>query len=134
MGKPFFKTEYKNQFREFMSECWKRFTGNAPYVWDRRKPGTYNNCEPAVTGGVWNEYWKGTSSSYPGPKNADPTLRTLEGIQNTVTNTVYLMAAQRLGDTDPNAKAAAERVFAFLLTWFSKKPHPLFHWLSAQKP
>jgi hypothetical protein len=68
-----------------------------------------------------------TSLIYPGPKNADPTLGTLEGIQNTVTNTVYLMAAQRLGDTDPNAKAAAEREFAFLFTWFSKTPLSLFH-------
>ena len=51
----------------------------------------------------------------------------MEGIENTVTNAVYLMAAQRLGETDPNAKAAAERELAFLFTWFSKAPNPLFH-------
>ena len=90
-----FNPDAKKAFAANLSEGWSRFTGNAPYVWDRRKPGTFNNCEPAVTGGVWNEYWKGTSSIYPGPKSGDPTSGTLEGIQNTVTNAVYLMAAQR---------------------------------------
>ncbi len=122
-----FNPDAKKAFAANLSECWSRFTGNAPYVWDRRKPGTFNNCQPAVAGGVWNEYWKGTSLIYPGPKNGDPTSGTLEGIENTVTNAVYLMAAQRLGETDPNAKAAAERELAFLFTWFSKAPNPLFH-------
>ena len=70
---PVFKSDAKKAFEANLNECWSRFTGDAPYVWDRREPGTFDSCQPAVTGGVWNEYWKGTSSIYPGPKNADPT-------------------------------------------------------------
>ena len=125
--KPFFNQESKTQFRGFMSECWKRFTENAPYVWERRKPGTFDDCRPAVDGGVWNEYWLGTSPNYPGPKGADPTKESLEGIQNTVTNALYLIAAQRLGITDPQAKAAAQREFGFLNTWlFEVERDPLW--------
>lgn len=116
IGKPFF-SGVKDTLTGFRNECWSRFTGNAPYVWDRRAPGSYADYEPAVGGGVWNEYWKGTSSTYPGPKGADPSDGSLEGIQNTVTNAVYLIAAQRLGRSDPAAKAAAEREYAFLNTW-----------------
>jgi hypothetical protein len=120
-----------------MWECWNRFRDTAPSVWERRKPDTYNSCEPAVAGGAWNEYWKGTDSKYLGPNDGDPTHedgKTLRGIQNTVTNTLYLMAAQRLVDTDPKANAAAEREFTFLFTWFSKEPFPLFHQFPRKNP
>ena len=46
-----FNPDAKKAFAANLSECWSRFTGNAPYVWDRRKPGTFNNCQPAVAGG-----------------------------------------------------------------------------------
>jgi len=122
LGKPFL-SGVKDELTGFMTECWGRFNANAPYVWDRRAPGTFDDCGPAVIGGVWNEYWKGTAATYPGPKGADPSTGTLEGIQNTVTNAVYLIAAQRLGRTDPEAKVAADREYTFLSAWlFSEEP------------
>ena len=122
VGKPFLGG-VRNELTGFMKECWGRFSANAPYVWDRRPDGKFDDCRPAVLGGVWNEYWAGTSAKYPGPKGADPSKGTLEGIQNTVTNAVYLIAAQRLGRTDPQAKAAADKEYAFLNTWlFSEEP------------
>ena len=128
VGKPFFTPEAKNQFRGIMSECWKRFTGNAPYVWDRRPPGTFDDYRPAVDGGAWNEYWEGTSSTFPGPKHGDPKSGTLQGIQNTVTNALYLVAAQRLGGTDPDAKAAAEREYNFLSNWLWQQQQDPLWW------
>ncbi len=133
VGKPFFKPDVKNQFRGIMSECWKRFTGNAPYVWDRRAPGTFNDYRSAVDGGAWNEYWVGTSSTFPGPKDGDPSSGTLQGIQNTVTNALYLVAAQRLGSTDPDAKTAAEREYNFLSNWFWQQQQDPLWWLPQPK-
>ncbi len=108
-------------FQDVQQQCWTRFTGNAPYVWERRAPGSYASCRPAYEGGLWNEYWKGTSSQYPGPKGADPTSGSLEGIQNTVSNALYLIAAQRVGDL-----SAADREFAFFSQWFGDSQQSLW--------
>lgn len=125
-GKACFDAEAKSELGKIMRECWSRFTGNAPYVWDRREPNSFPDCRPVFDGGVWNEYWRGTSAVYPGPKGADPTKNTLEGIQNTVTNAIYLMAAQRIGQTDPVARQAAEKELVFLFKWFDDRHHPLW--------
>jgi hypothetical protein len=109
---PFFSAGVRNQFAALSTECWNRFTDNAPYTWDRRQPGTFDQYGPAVPGGVWNEYWQGTSTDYPGDKDGDPSAGTLHGIQNTVTNALYLISAQRRSDT-----ATAEREYQFLRTW-----------------
>jgi hypothetical protein len=121
---PFFSARVRGQFAALSAECWKRFTKNAPHVWERRKRGTFNRYGPAVSGGVWNEYWEGTSTDYPGNKGGDPSAGTLDGIQNTVTNALYLISAQRNGDTD-----AAEREYGFLRAWlFLQQPHPALWW------
>lgn len=124
--KPFFNAQARQQLQTIFTNCWPRFTDNAPFVWQRHKPGTFDNCGPAVEGGVWNAYWTGTSDEYPGPKNGDPSSGSLVGIQNTVTNALYLMAAQRLGVTDPVARQAAQRELNFLLTWFDEQDTPLW--------
>jgi hypothetical protein len=120
------------QFRDRMSNCWSRFTGRAPFTWARHLKNTFPDCGPAVDGGVWNEYWEGTHWSFPGPKDGIPNSKeseqSLHGIQNSVTNAVYLISAQRLGVTDPKAKEDAEREFKFLDTWFTITPDPLW-WL-----
>lgn len=110
---------YFNQatFKPIHDECWRRFMENAPYVWQRRTTKTFDSYGPAINGGVWNAYWNGTSSTYPGPKNGDPSNGDLIGIQNTVTNALFLMAAQR----DPNSRPAAESEFQFLITWLAGK-------------
>ena len=123
LQKPFFKQDAAT-FQKIFDNCWPRFTNNAPKVWARHKPGTFEEYGPAVDGGVWNAYWTGTPSTYPGPKNGDPSNGKLVGIQNTVTNALYLMAAQR----NPNAKQAAESEFNFLFTWLTTKLQTPYLW------
>jgi hypothetical protein len=125
LQKSFFKNN-PQPFQHILDECWMRFTNNAPFVWQRHKVGFYDNYGPAVEGGVWNAYWLHTSDTFPGPKNGNPADGGLIGIQNTVTNALYFMAAHRLGHTDPIAKKAAEREFNFLLTWFDATQSPLW--------
>jgi hypothetical protein len=91
-----------------------------------------SDWQPVVGGpdkrGAWNEYWCGTPDSgprsqedntevqYQGPKDGDPTGKTgdvFQGVQNTVTNLLYLISAGRMGD-----KTAAEREHKFLWEWF----------------
>lgn len=110
----------RDQFQAFGNVCWDRFSGNAPDVWDRRTTTQFDVCEPAVRGGVWNSYWVGTDPTWPGPKGAVPTEGTLAGIQNTVTNTSYLLCAVRRG-----AVTAVESELAFLAAWLDDGPHSL---------
>lgn len=125
-GMSFFDAASKDALAHITHECWSRFTENAPNVWERRAPNSYSDYHPAFDGGVWNEYWIGTPSRFPGPKGADPESGTLEGIQNTVTNAIYLMGAQRIGRTDPLARQAAQKALAFLINWCDEKEHGLW--------
>lgn len=130
LQKPFFKPD-ATQLQKILVQCWPRFTDNAPFVWQRHKPETFEDYGPAVDGGVWNAYWAGTPDTYPGPKNGDPSAGNLIGIQNTVTNALYLMAVHRLGHTDPAARQAARRELQFLLTWFDEREYSLWRKLDA---
>jgi hypothetical protein len=125
LKKPYFQNN-PQPFKQILDDCWTRFTNNAPFVWQRHKIGYFDQYGPAVDGGVWNAYWEHTPDMYPGPKNGDPSAGSLVGIQNTVTNALYLMAAHRIGKSDPSAKQAAERELKFLLTWFDEANSPLW--------
>ncbi|MBW4549597.1 MAG: hypothetical protein KME35_00490 [Aphanocapsa sp. GSE-SYN-MK-11-07L] len=118
LQKSFFKADAE-QIQTILNQCWPRFTSNAPFVWQRRKPGEFDDDAPAIDGGVWNAYWEGTPNSYPGPKNGNPSDGKLIGIQNTVTNALYLMAAYRLGGTSREA-------LTFLFKWFNEKEYSLW--------
>lgn len=120
----FFSADIRDQFAALSTKCWTALTGNAPYTWERREHDTFKQCGPLISGGVWNSYWKGTSTDYLGFKTANPSEKpTLEGIQNTVTNALYQLSAQRYGDT-----AAAEREYQFLSGWFFQKSYPALWW------
>jgi hypothetical protein len=126
--KPFFTDEQKQLFENISKECWNRFHDNAPNVWRNAPeilplksadPHVENvpkvDWQPAAEGGVWNEYWRGTKPGQ-GPNDGDPTAQTSDcfhGVQNTVTNLLYLISALRRNDTD-----AADREYGFLYTWF----------------
>ena len=130
LEKPFFKADAE-VIRGILHVCWKHFDDNAPCVWKRHKPRTFDDYAPAVEGGVWNAYWSGTSNEYKGPKDGDPSgklpnLQPLAGLQNTVTNALYLNTAHRLGHTDSAAREAAQRELHFLLTWFDETETPLW--------
>lgn len=125
LEKPFFNPDAA-AIRGILDECWAHFTDNAPFVWKFRKPGTFEDYAPAVEGGVWNAYWSGTSDEHKGPKGGDPSNGGLAGIQNTVTNALYLNTAHRLGHTDTHAREAARKELQFLLTWFDETETPLW--------
>jgi hypothetical protein len=128
LEKPFFKPDAK-AIRGILDECWTRFTKNAPFVWKHHKPRTHDGYAPAVEGGVWNTYWTDTPDKYKGPKEGDPSgtgSQPLAGLQNTVTNALYLNTAHRLGHTDTHAREAARKELHFLLTWFDEKETPLW--------
>jgi hypothetical protein len=130
LQKPYFQSN-PQPFKHILDECWPRFTNNAPFVWQRHKIGYFDQYGPAVEGGVWNAYWEHTPDMYPGPKNGDPSAGSLIGIQNTVTNALYFMAAHRIGKSDPNAAQAAEREFKFLMTWFDETNASLWRTITA---
>lgn len=121
-SRPYFEAGFRGFLADVREKCWSHFAENAPFVWERRirNPDRFAGYEPALGGGVWNEYWTGTTG-YPGPNDGDPSSGTLQGIQNTVTNTLFLMAAQRLP-----APGLAQREFAFLYGWFGASPNPLW--------
>jgi hypothetical protein len=121
----FFSQQAQKDFKDIVQNCWTRFTENAPFVWERH-PKTYDAYRPAVADGVWNGYWIGTDKKWKGPKSGNPSNGGLEGIQNTVTNCVYWIAAQRLAANDPKTKEAAKREFTFLDAWFTKESPALF--------
>ena len=126
LQKPFFNSDSKQQLQKILDACWSRFTANAPFVWERRTSVKFDSYGPAVEGGVWNAYWDGTAEKYPGPKNGNPSDGHLIGIQNTVTNALYLMAAYRLGASDAAAKQAAQSEWRFLLAWLDEKQDSLW--------
>lgn len=108
----------RKKFEDFAGDCWQIFAENAPKVWERRDTNRHFEAYgPLVAGGVWNEYWLGTS--YPGPHDGDPTKGTLQGIQNTVTNAIFLVAAQHMAKSTGESQEAAHTEFGFLKTWMS---------------
>jgi hypothetical protein len=127
LQKPFFNTDAKKKLQDILDQCWCRFRDNAPCVWERRTSAQYDSYGPANVGGVWNAYWDGTDDKCPGPKNGNPSDGHLIGIQNTVTNALFLMAAHRLRKTDPKAREAAKNELKFLLAWFSE-PNDSLWW------
>jgi hypothetical protein len=108
------------QFDKIAARCWATMSSMAPTVWDRRpRPGgsdPFAALEPLIPGGVWNFSWS-TGGSTPG---CNPKSDTLCGIQNTVTNALFLMQAARryVAYRDPACYAAATSEWAFLETWF----------------
>jgi hypothetical protein len=120
----FFGSNPPQQLLAIRDKCWAQFSGNAPFVWERRKPGTFDECQPAVAGGVWQVYWLGTPENWKGPRG-DPTGG-VNGDQNTVTNSLYLMAAKRGGYIEP-----AKKELTFLETWFNDTKTPLWWQIDA---
>jgi hypothetical protein len=122
----FFGSNPPPQLQNILDQCWSRYTDRAPKVWDRRGSSQYDKYRPAVDGGVWNAYWIGTEDKWKGPKNGNPSDGHLIGIQNTVTNALYLMIAHRLAPKDEKAREAAENEAKFLFAWFEEAQDPLW--------
>lgn len=131
LQKSFFNAAARQKLQDILDNCWRRFRDNAPYVWERRTSAQYDSYGPAVDGGVWNAYWNGTDKKWLGPNNGNPSDGHLIGIQNTVTNALFLMAAHRLRRTDPKAGEAAKNELNFLLTWFNEQNDALWWQIDA---
>ena len=104
-------------FRRFALDSWKTLDGNAPYGWDRADHAKFADYEPLFDGGVWNHVVDdGCNPSASSPDH-------LCGRQNTVTNALYLVLANRLSldalVTTPAYLEAANREYAFLRKWFA---------------
>lgn len=107
-----FTSAYVAKFRtEIISAAWKKMADNAPYGWQRADQQKFADWAPLIDGGVWNHVVD--DQFHPGGKDQ------LGGRQNTVTNGLYLVLAQRLalaGELPPSIAAGKE--YQFLKNWF----------------
>jgi hypothetical protein len=107
------------EFKPICDTCWDVNYKNATDVWihNRNNP-QFRNREPRFVGGIWNADW-----SKPRPFHSEAMCRqgdTLCGIQNTVTNMLYLLLGTRLylKSLDREYGAAAKTEYDFLSHWF----------------
>lgn len=104
-------------FKRIAQSMWGIMDGNAPWVWDNElNKEAMAMYRPRFEGGVWNSNWP--DSRWEAGFFHDP--GGLVGIQNTVTNGLYLVLSTRLyraGGTRPT-RDAADREWRFLSDWF----------------
>jgi hypothetical protein len=109
---------------KYASMAWVEMNDNAPRVWDDAKSDPrYKAVAPRFAGGCWNNYFYPHSRCPNDEKPCDPTdglpgADMLCGIQNTVTNALYLALSARL-------YAATKRELFLVVTkreweWFSQ--------------
>lgn len=101
-------------FRHIAITCLDHLDKWAPRVWELGQ-NVYPDRKPRFDGGVWNSCWSNACPSY-----CDNAANVLCGIQNTVTNVSYLLAALRLArdNSDRRYLALAKRQWQFFLQWF----------------
>jgi hypothetical protein len=110
--------------KQILDQCWSVNYENAPNVWthNRNNP-PLERFEPRFPGGVWNADWSKPGPLHPcGNMPIQPTVAPhLGGIQNTVTNGLYLVLATRLDleTHDPRYRDAAKSEYDFLSNWFN---------------
>jgi hypothetical protein len=131
-------------FQSLTQTTWDTLNNGIKGTLKRGAPNVWNNCDqayftqpatwakPRVENGVWqyeifHEERKGDCSYYnpsdPVSPPKDPNkVCTLGPFQDTVVNALYLLLAARLRAlgvaADPEPRAAAEREFNFLASWF----------------
>jgi hypothetical protein len=132
---PLFHENDAKAFTTISHICWAAMHDNAPNVWANNMSNPdYAPLQPRFDGGVWNTDWSRPDCC--GGKNAPPRLPAkcdkpkqgdnLTGIQNTVTNGLYLVLALRLyqATQDTNFRDAASREYDFLNHWLNDKLPP----------
>jgi hypothetical protein len=132
--------EYQEDFRKLCLAKWARFDDNAPKVYDTSgKAG--DGLDPLYPGGVWNSTWPNSPADQCCTDRCDPRTSNLGGFQNTVTNMLYLVCAERLcqahgdGFIAPDA-GRADRELKFLSDWFKPdraKVDPLLNRFAGEK-
>jgi hypothetical protein len=107
-----------DRFKEIAANSWKTMNENAPNVWAKADQKKYANYAPRFDGGCWNAYWRDDCN----PINP---CDGLQGVQNTVTNGLFLVLSARLGSTGrADCQQAASREYAFLKLWFDASSPP----------
>ncbi|MBM3649655.1 MAG: hypothetical protein FJX11_17890 [Alphaproteobacteria bacterium] len=104
------------RFSKIADANWKIMFDNAPYGWQRRQPPNgYPDCAPRYDGGVWNHTLDPNDNPdiYP-----DYSGNGLPGRQNTVTNGLFLVLAERLALAGRLSPMVAGNEFGFLTEWF----------------
>jgi hypothetical protein len=110
-------------FKALSVSCWNMMNDNATNVWKNNGNNpAFKVLQPRFDGGVWNCDWTlPNGCDKPGtPPNIPPNCgnnqqgSNLPGIQNTVTNGLYLVLSLRLGQWEP-----ARREYEFLSSWFN---------------
>lgn len=111
-------------FKEKYGICWQMMDDHATAVWKNNGNNPdFKVLQPRFDGGVWNCDWtkpNGCAGEGQPPNNFPPNCglnqqgANLPGIQNTVTNGLYLVLALRLGQWGP-----AKREYDFLSNWFN---------------
>ncbi|HKP54460.1 MAG TPA: hypothetical protein VJ183_17630 [Chloroflexia bacterium] len=110
-------------FKALSDSCWKMMDDNATKVWQNNGNNpAFKVLQPRFDGGVWNCDWtrpngcggKGTPPNIPPNCGNGGQGGNLPGIQNTVTNGLYLVLGSRLGHSE-----SALREYDFLSNWFN---------------
>jgi hypothetical protein len=101
-------------FQDIATRCFDHLDKWAPRVWELGR-NVHPNRKPRFDGGVWNSCWSNVCPSF-----CEDASNTLCGIQNTVTNVSYLLAALRFARNNANPRylALAKRQWQFFLQWF----------------
>jgi hypothetical protein len=107
---------FADRFHDIASRSWSWMDENAPKVWAKADQVRYREFAPRFAGGVWNAYWTDKC-------NPITPCDGLQGIQNTVTNGLYLVLAARLA-ARADCQQAANREYAFLKNWFEAEEPP----------
>lgn len=105
-------------FRGVRDHCWERMRPGAT-VWENADQTLWKSCAPRFSGGMWNSFWTGTTTAPSWAHQCDPCSSGLCGIQNTVTNGLFLILSLRIAAQGgpPEARADAERELRFLQDW-----------------
>ena len=112
--------------------CWTVMDANAPNVWrNNQNDPRFAVLKPRFDGGIWNADWtRPDECGLVGPAAGIPPNcggnhkqgDNLRGIQNTVTNCLYLVLAARLFQATniKDYSIAADREWAFLENWWGR--------------
>lgn len=98
-------------------DCWQKMTDGATKVWTNADHKIYGLYGPMFYNGLWNANWDENCNPI-NPSNA------LKGIQNTVTNGLYLVLSGMLYESTGEDVyfAGAKSVCDFLRQWFDFAP------------
>jgi hypothetical protein len=101
--------------------CWNRMRPGAQ-VWALADKTLFRDYAPRFDGGVWNSFWKPTAGAPEWANQCPPCTPGYDlcGIQNTVTNGLFLILCARVSAAGGPAEAwnDAQREYRFLQDWF----------------